>query len=205
MASGWDEADNLNSKQPTATLQATTNADESEERLRLSLSRIGTATARPSRPYQLTQPVRRRFVKDGEVPTEYAGRGHDPQAHAAQSDADEALSALRAELAAEQAAREEAELALAAAKAANRSLQTRVGHMELELEELRARAARAAVEAAAQAARLQEAEARPDAQPQARPGRSPRVAKPVAVPSDDDDDDVADSDGPQPVKWWLKK
>ena len=183
----------MNHKQPMASLQVSTSADDdSEERLRLSLSRLGSTKHRPSRPHQLAQPVRRRFVKDGEVPTEYAGRGHDlPSAPSA---ADDAVSGLRTELAAEQAARAEAELALTAAKAAAKTLQTRVAHMELELEEVRARAARAAEAAeAAEAARL--LEARPAA-------RAVRMPKPAAAALDDDDDAL---DGPQPVKWWLKK
>ncbi len=170
----------MNQKQPMATLQLSTSAEDSEERLLLSLNRLGTPKARPTRPHQLTQPVRRRFVRDGEVPIEYAGR-HEPV-----SEADEALASLRAELAAEQAGREEAEQALAAAKATTRTLQTRIGHMELELEELRDRAARAAAEAAEAISRL---EAKP-----------PRIAKPVLADEDEDD-----ADGPQPVKWWLKK
>ncbi len=215
----------MNHKQPM-TLQVPTSADDAEERLRISLSRIGTQKngGRPTRPHQLTQPVRRRFVRDGEVPTEYAGRGPES---AASAEADEALSALRAELAAGNVAREEAEQALAVARAANRTLQTRVGHMELELQELRARAAEAALaettrlqEARLQEAKLHEArledarleEARLREERTARPVRASRRPAPAALAvasgldADlDDDDDDADPDGPQPVKWWLKR
>ena len=180
----------LNHKQPMATPQLSTSAEDSEgERLLLSLNRLGTPKARSTRPHQLTQPVRRRFVRDGEVPTEYAGRHELP---APPSESDEALASLRAELAAEQAAREEAEQALSAAKTSNRTLQTRVGHMELELEEMRGRAQRAAAEAAEAADAVRRLEARPT-----------RIAKATIVADDGDEEDEAD--GPQPVKWWLKK
>ena len=200
----------MNHKQPM-TLQIPTTADDAEERLRISLNRIGTQknSSRPTRPHQLTQPVRRRFVRDGEVPTEYAGRGPESGVSA---EADEAQAALRASLVAEQAAREEVEQALAAAKTTNRTLQTRIGHMELELQEMRARAAEAA---AAEATRLQEArleEARLREEKAARPVRASRRPAPALAAAsgldadlDEDDDDDADLDGPQPVKWWLKR
>lgn len=94
------------------------------------------------------------------------------------------MTAVRAEVSRERAARTEAENALEDARTMTRSLQTRLGHMELELQEARARADR--TESELRAAR------------EAIPVRVARTRQPSPVA-------VADvSDEPEPVKWWLK-
>lgn len=94
------------------------------------------------------------------------------------------MTAVRAEVSRERAARTEAESALEDARTMTRSLQTRLGHMELELQEARARADR--TESELRAVR------------EAIPTRAVRTRQPTPVAT------TEASDEPEPVKWWLK-
>ncbi|MGI4746995.1 MAG: hypothetical protein ACRYGI_12955 [Janthinobacterium lividum] len=94
------------------------------------------------------------------------------------------MTAVRAEVSRERAARTEAESALEDARTMTRSLQTRLGHMELELQEARARADRTESEL-----------------------RTVREAVPTRVVRTRQSNPIAAievSDEPEPVKWWLK-
>ncbi|NPD68264.1 hypothetical protein HN018_19145 [Lichenicola cladoniae] len=172
-----------NNKQTTITLNTPPDQDvASDERVRQSLNRLGQVPLQRHSSTSSSGPSpRHRFVRDGEVPTVYTSRNSEP---AKSSEPAEAMTAVRAEVSRERAARTEAENALEDARTMTRSLQTRLGHMELELQEARARADR--TESELRAAR----EAIP-----VRVART-RQPSPVAVA------DVADE--PEPVKWWLK-
>lgn len=107
------------------------------------------------------------------------------------------IDGLRAELAQERQARADVELALRDAQASLRSCQTRLGHVELALEEARAQTI-ALADAAPPVPTL-------DAAARSRRRRVP-----------DDNEPVEDGEGavakgrrsaaePQPVKWWIKQ
>ncbi|MGI4798337.1 MAG: hypothetical protein ACRYG8_30700 [Janthinobacterium lividum] len=95
------------------------------------------------------------------------------------------MAEIQAELARERVARTEAETLLDEVRVTARNLQTRLGHMELELQELRERA-----DHGGQAAGMLQAETK------AKPGRVSRISKPVAKRA---------ATKQQPVKWWLKQ
>lgn len=172
-----------NNKQTTITLNATPAQDlASDERVRQSLSRLGQVPLqRYSSPSSSGPSPRHRFVRDGEVPTVYTSRNNEP---VKSSEPAEAITAVRAEVSRERAARTEAESALEDARTMTRSLQTRLGHMELELQEARARADR--TESELRVAR------------EAIPAKPVRTRQPSPITA------TEVSDEPEPVKWWLK-
>nr|WP_321984249.1 hypothetical protein [uncultured Lichenicoccus sp.] len=87
------------------------------------------------------------FVQDGDVVVEYAGRDR-PGHHDGGDQGRSALDALRDEVVRERRVREEAERALTETRLALQGLQTRLAHLELDLNESRS-AARAAQDEAA--------------------------------------------------------
>lgn len=119
---------------------------------------------------------RRRFVQDGDVPVTVVRRepGHEAPAHRSAATvaapSSSRLQRTEAALAAETAARERAERALAEAQASTRDLQTKIGHAELAKNEAvgalrREQEAIASLRSELDAlhARAQEAEARAEA------------------------------------------
>ena len=165
-------------------------------------------------------PMRRRFARDGEVTVVVAqpgsGVGTAHRTPCATTPPVNRLANAEAALAAEQAARQRAERALADAQSTIKRLQTQVAHVEMtgrealeaaqRAESERAamaavleaeRAARLAAEAALHGgsettrppARLAAGEAPPMKRPRGRPRRDGSVA-PKRVPT------------PKPVKWW---
>lgn len=156
----------------------------SEDKIRLSLSRLGQVPLHsPTRTSSSGHVQRRRFIRDGEVPTVYTSRGSERSS--ASLETAEKLAEIQAELARERVARTEAETLLDEVRVTARNLQTRLGHMELELQELRERA-----DHGGQAAGMLQAETK------AKPGRVSRISKPVAKRA---------ATKQQPVKWWLKQ
>lgn len=153
--------------------------------MRQSLSRLGqVALQRPQRSSSSNGPIpRRRFVQDGDVPTTYTHAGSD----AARTGADpsEAVEAAQAELQRERGTHAETRDALKQAQATIQRLQTRLGHMELEMQETRERAEQSVV-AALQAER----------EVATRVPRPRKAATEVAPRSDEAE--------PEPVKWWVR-
>ena len=149
---------------------------------------------------------RRRFVQDGDVPVTLVRR--EPPTDLSRS----RLQQVEAQLAAETAARAQAERALAEALSQTRDLQTKLGHAELAKNEAEERAWHAEkVLAGLQDSFEQERAARIRAErvlhlaeeagaaakrrlqelSQASPAPYPRSTTPEAAPK------------PEPVKWWL--
>lgn len=125
---------------------------------------------------------RHRYVRDGEVPVVHAALGRQivrPDASVHQDKA--LLEAMRQDLDRERAAREAAERSLHEARANLVTLQTRLAHVEMDLQETQKQAV---VEVAAPVAVLA-----PEPLPE-RLRRRPRAEKPVRMP--------------QPIKWWIK-
>ncbi len=146
----------------------------------------GGPQAGPSRPGG----TRHRYVRDGEVPVVHATLGRQATRPEAPVQQDKVLlDALRQDLERERSAREAAERALQETRASLVTVQTRLAHVEMDLQEaqhLQDRA-QAAVEAAVEPAALL------DEPVAAAPGpvrRRPRSERPARTP--------------QPVKWWIK-
>ena len=169
----------------------------SDDAVRQALLRLGAGSNKSQqfsgrRPASLsTSPAaRRRFVQDGEVAVEYAERTRPVAADTS------GIDGLRVELAQERQARVDVELALRDAQASLRSCQTRLGHVELALEEARAQSI-ALADAATPPPLL-------DAVVRGRRRRAPDDDEPV-------DGEVGSSrvrraaSEPQPVKWWIKQ
>lgn len=126
--------------------------------------------------------TRHRFVQDGEVSVQYAERPRNsvpPSAPAADA---AVVEALREELNRERQLRLDAEAAL---REVQTSLQTRLAHLEFDLQEARARADTPQEEVVV----VTEA-------PVPRPARTPR--RPARAGE-------AGEPEPEPVKWWIKK
>jgi hypothetical protein len=168
--------------------------------VRQALLRLGAGSARDShsngrRPASLanSSAVRRRFVQDGEVSVEYAERTRHHALPAASTDS-AGIDSLRAQLTQERQARADVEAALRDMQAHLHSCQTRLGHVELALEEARAQAAAridvAAVPASADAVVRVRRRRMADADAPAEGGVSAARARRAAEP--------------QPVKWWIK-
>lgn len=169
-------------RQPIIPLASTPSQDvASENRARLSLSRFGQVPLRWSRTASTGQIPRRRFVRDGEVPTVY--RSRLPERPRVAAVTGEELAAFQSELAQERTAHAETEAVLKEARTVAASLETRLRHMELELQEMRAQAERA------EQAAVLETEREP-------PIRTTRAGKPKAKRAKKE---------PQPMKWWLGK
>lgn len=207
--------------------------DEAEARMRAALGLFGRNTTghhapqdnhhahADRRPAAATTGARRhRFVQDGEVPVSVVRgprREHAPHVTAGRATPAES-DRLAEDVAHERAAREQAERRLAEAQNLIRSLQTRVGHAELERDqavaELRALQARASAEdlrarnrpssesvtapaAATDSVRRQSAERAADEE-QARDIRTRGRRR--SRPEVEAQLELAE---PEPVKWWL--
>ncbi|WP_428393609.1 hypothetical protein [Lichenicoccus sp.] len=137
--------------------------------------------------------TRHRYVRDGEVPVVRAALGRPRPDSANQTDK-ALLDSLRQDLERERAAREIAERMTAELRVTSTALQTRLAHLEMDLQaaqEALQHAQEAAEEAAAKlaagvAAAQSPAPAREPTPPKPRPGR-PRGQSAAA-----------------PVKWWIK-
>jgi hypothetical protein len=170
-----------------------------------------------------SEPRKRRFVQDGEVPVVLvngASHGAAPGAaesgDAAQSSRSDALAALQQE----RTARERSDRALREAQAVIHDLRTKLGHSEMACNEAREALHREQTERAAIAQRLQELEA-------ARPPAAARVAErqvndttppqasspqatlslatpPLAKRTQAARKPRTATAEPRPVKWWLK-
>ncbi len=169
----------------------------SDDAVRQALLRLGAGSNKSQqfsgrRPASLsTSPAaRRRFVQDGEVAVEYAERTRPVAADTS------GIDGLRAELAQERQARADVELALRDAQASLRSCQTRLGHVELALEE--ARAQTVALADAATPAPI------PDEVARSRRRRAPGDSEPIEGEVGSSRVRRAASE-PQPVKWWIKQ
>lgn len=164
-----------------------TDISASDNAVRQALLRLGGGDSRASHARGDRQPAqavrsttRHRFVQDGEVAVEYAERARQP---APLPVADTALvDSLREELAQERRARASAEAILRELQTSLQACQTRLAHVEITLDEARAREAAAAEEVIARARSV--------------PTRTPR--RPAVT-------NAVTEDEPEPVKWWIKK
>ncbi len=130
--------------------------------------------------------TRHRYVRDGEVPVVHATLGRQPTRPDPSIQQDKALlEALRQDLERERASREAAERALQESRATLVTLQTRLAHVEMDLQEAQAQVQEQAVAEAATAVLAVEPEPASE-----RPRRKPRAEKPARTP--------------QPIKWWIK-
>ena len=140
---------------------------------------------------------RHRYVRDGEVPVVHANLGRPaigrPDASAPQDAM--LIETLRQNLEQERARREAAERSLHEARATLTALQTRLGHVELDLQAAQeqvsiqqAAAEQALAEQAASRQATDRAEAATTPPASSRP--RPRAARQTAAP--------------KPVKWWIK-
>ncbi len=145
---------------------------------------------------------RRRFSQNENVPVEYVSRDRQGGQAATRHDAGDlhdASAGLGRALERERQLREAAERTLGEVRAALHVAQTRLAHLEIEVEE--ARAQRAAMIVAPEAPGLV-AEPAPEPVPVAEPepprparGRGrPRTVRAEAEPEDE----------PEPVKWWIR-
>ena len=132
--------------------------------------------------------TRHRYVRDGEVPVVHAALGRQIARPDASLQQDKALiETLRQDLERERAARELAERSLQEARVSLTNLQTRLVHVEMNLQETQEE--KAQEREAAEAASLAAAPIDPAPAPE-RVRRRPRADKP--------------SREPQPIKWWIK-
>ena len=143
---------------------------------------------------------RRRFSQNENVPVEYVSRdrqGGQAARHDA-GDVHDASAGLGRALERERQLREAAERTLGEVRATLHVAQTRLAHLEIEVEE--ARAQRAAMVAPEAPAAMPEPapESVPVAEPEPmRPARGrgrPRTVRAEAEPEDE----------PEPVKWWIR-
>jgi hypothetical protein len=128
--------------------KAAAPGDEAESQMRKALGLLGEAQRHRAEPERTDQAVRmgdrfngglhrRRFVQDGDVPVTVLRRdqGHEVPAHrgvaAPPAPTSSRLQRTEAALAAETAARDKAERALAETQSVVRDLQTKIGHAEL--------------------------------------------------------------------------
>lgn len=122
---------------------------------------------------------RHRYVRDGEVPVVHATLGRQATRPDASMQQDKALlESLRQDLERERAAREVAERSLHETRATLVTLQTRLAHVEMDLQEAQEQVV------------VVEAATAPAIAPVEPVRRRPRIQKP--------------DHEPQPVKWWIK-
>ena len=134
--------------------------------------------------------TRHRYVRDGEVPVVHATLGRQPNRPDAAVQQDKALlDTLRQDVERERSAREAAERALLEIRASLVTAQTRLAHLEMDLQETHRLQdqARAALETAVEPVAPAD---EPAAAAPARNRRGPRSERPARTP--------------QPVKWWIK-
>jgi hypothetical protein len=116
-----------------------------EAQMRHALGLRGNTPSRPTADHPMTsasgsQPQRRRFVRDGEVPVTVIRRGHQPDTAPGTNQLDTARKAIRSEA----MARERAERSLEEAQITIRDLQTKLAHERLAKDEALEAAQRAA-------------------------------------------------------------
>ena len=146
--SGETQQDRLARAPDPGSLNAPGPADEAESQMRKALGLLGESQRNRPDPERTDQSARmgdrfngglhrRRFVQDGDIPVTVLRRdqGYEAPAHrgvaAPQVPTSSRLQRTEAALAAETAAREKAERALAETQAVARDLQTKIGHAEL--------------------------------------------------------------------------
>ena len=140
---------------------------------------------------------RHRYVRDGEVPVVHATLGRSPAKPDATAQQDKALADfLRQELERERTAREAAERTLNETRTSLTTTQTRLAHVEMDLQAAQEQAATQLIQAQqaleeAAAATLEEPAPPQPVRHQSKPARK-RVAK-----------TLPDAE-PEPVKWWIK-
>ena len=164
---------------------------------------------------------RRRFSQNENVPVEYVSRDRPGERLTARHDAGEGsdpVASLTRTLERERQLRETAERTLQETKSALQATQTRLGHLELALEEAR-RAAREAAAApiplpvpafvAPVAAEPEATEGAPASATVAAPAldvvvEAPRPTRGRGRPRLTPRVEVAPEDEPEPVKWWIR-
>ena len=187
----------------TDTLMSGAPLQNEEAQLRRALEHMGGSriSLRSSSSGGSSTGQRHRYVRDGEVPVVHANLGRPatgrPDASAPQDAV--LIETLRQNLEQERARREAAERSLHEARATLTALQTRLGHVELDLQAAQeqvaaqqAAAEQALAEQAASQAASQQATDRAEATiTSPAPGRSrPRSARRTSAP--------------KPIKWWIK-
>lgn len=169
----------------------------SDDAVRQALNRLsnngsshrGGARAAPSSP--LPGSRRRRFTQNEDVVVEYVSRHLQPDTHEMHEPAI-AFPAQHEGLMQERELREKAEQALQETRAALQVMQTRLVHLEMDLNEARAQRSRLEDEAAiVRASSVPADKPSQDRMPQARSRQKPTAS--------------IEEVEPQPVKWWLKK
>ncbi|MFE8872392.1 hypothetical protein ACE4RV_04350 [Acetobacter persici] len=199
-----------------------------EASLRNALERLGAPSrARAGTPRPAADPAqgkRRRFVKDGDVPVEKHSLARTTPrtlamprtastsraVHFSEDDTTE-VSRLRRQLADEKLRFEDAERQVESLQTAQRGLETRQAHADIMVRELKAKLAEREEELTEAGRALRSAQRTVETleeemqalrkKLEARPRGRPRL-KPL---DDEDEDEVlvsAESDEPQPVKWW---
>ena len=169
---------------------ATTEYPSQEAKLRQALELMGGRRAGSAAAPQASAgarntaspaSTRHRYVRDGEVPVVHAALGRPTHRSDPANQQDKALlDSLRQELDRERAGRDAAERTIAELRLTSTALQTRLAHLEMDLQASQ-EALLEAVQAATQS-HQSEAVAPP------KPGR-PRGKRPAE---------------PEPVKWWIK-
>ncbi|MGI4748849.1 MAG: hypothetical protein ACRYFY_22790 [Janthinobacterium lividum] len=170
----------------------------SDDAVRQALNRLsnnasshrGSGRTAPSIP--LPGSRRRRFTQNEDVVVEYVSRNLQPDLHEMHEPAP-AVPAQHEELLQERQLREKAEQALHETRAALQVMQTRLAHLEMDLNEARAQRSRMEDEAA-----MARALPAPTDRPSQDRGAPTRTRQKPVVAIDDEAE-------PQPVKWWLKK
>jgi hypothetical protein len=226
----------MGSDRSRVTAQSDTSADThmmdpAETRMRLALGLGGPGAARPQARFAPDQ-RKRRFVQDGEVPVTLVSRAADHVTETGQRQtAAEPVNRLEVAenaLFAERGRRADLERQLAEAQGTITHLETRLGHSELTLRELREAARRDGEDALREAnaardaalAALAEERARREAaeaalarrasapapaevaEPMTARPRTRRAADTAAGPKPKR---VPRARAPKPVKWWIKK
>ncbi|ACI52978.1 conserved hypothetical protein [Gluconacetobacter diazotrophicus PA1 5] len=202
------------------------NRDEvSEDALRQALARLGSKPAGSSAPSpsaprnaRAFDPAqrRRKFVQDGDVRVEHHALARPASArtlHAPQDDGGE-VERLRHQMRHEQKLREDAERACHDAQSSLRSMETRIGHADIELAEAQAGLASRdeeilALRSSLAAARADIARLEQDLARSMREASAPRPPAPVRATAPRRPRRTAAppvvEDEPEPVKWWIKK
>lgn len=187
----------------TDTLMSGAPLQNEEAQLRRALEHMGGSriSLRSSPSGGSSTGQRHRYVRDGEVPVVHANLGRPAMGRPDASAPQDAvlIETLRQNLEQERARREAAERSLHEARASLTALQTRLGHVELDLQAAQeqvavqqAAAEQALAEQAASQAASQQATDRAEATiTSPAPGRSrPRSARRTSAP--------------KPIKWWIK-
>lgn len=157
-----------------------------------SVAQAGSARQTGSGPGQ-----RHRYVREGEVPVVHAILGRPTSKPDAAAQQDKALADfLRQELERERVAREAAERTLSETRTSLTTTQTRLAHVEMDLQAAQEQAA--AQSTLAQQAADEAAAAPPDGPTTVPPTRrQPRTARRRSIKTSPEQE-------PEPVKWWIK-